>query len=170
MCVHIALEEMTAAMADVLAKARARIGRIFRIKRGGKRTTEEVVGATVHTYVNPNVNSQNFSLVKGPEEERELVVFQATDYDRCPSSEEILKELQSRGLERPTHEDVLKFDEAYPNEKGVFVFLHMPWLAPVRGPRVLIVSRDEASRKRHLGWFVYRWGRSDWFVGVRPRK
>ena len=165
-----ALGEMTVAMAEALRKVRVRIGRVFRIKRGGKSTTEQVIGATVHTYVNGNINSENFPLTTGPEEEREMVAFQVTDYDHDPSSEEILKELKARGLERPTHEDALKFDEAHPDEKGVFVFLHEPWLDPGAGPVVLFVSRGGAGRGLGLGWFVYAWIRFFWFVGVRPRK
>lgn len=164
------LEEMTAAMAEVLRKARVRIGRVFRIKRGGKRTTEQVVGTTAHTYVNGNINSQNFPLVGGPEEERELVAFQVPEYNHDPSSEEILKEFELRGLEQPIHEDALKFDEVHSDEKGAFVFLHEPWLDPDRFPVVLIVYRGEALRKLYLSWFDNAWYLSYWFVGVRPRK
>lgn len=164
------LEEMTAAMAEVLAKAKARIGKVFRIKRGGKRTTEQVVGTTVHTYVNGNINSQNLPLTEGPEVERELVAFQVTGYDHDPSSEEILKELKVRGLERPIYEDAIKFDEAHPDEKGMFVFLHEPWLDPGGSPDVLLVGRDETPRGLYLRWFGNAWGRRCWFVGVRPRK
>lgn len=164
------LEEMTAVMADVLAKARVRIGRVFRIKRGGKRTTEQVVSATTHTHVNGNINSQNFPLAERREEERELVVFQVPNYDHDPSSEEILKELKARQLERPIYEDALKFDETHPNEKGVFVFLHEPWLDPDRLPLVLIVLRGGTGRELSLSWFGGTWARRCWFVGVRPRK
>ena len=146
------------------------VSRVFRIKRGGKRTTEQIVGATVHTYVNGDINSENFPLTTGPEEEREMVAFQVTDYDHDPSSEEILKELKARGLERPTHEDALKFDEAHPDEKGVFVFLHEPWLAPGGHPVVLIVFRVGADPELGLDWFGSAWYRCDWCVGVRPRK
>ncbi len=98
--------------------------RIFRITRGGKRTTEEVVGATKHTFVDKYINSANLPLTEVVEEDRELVAFQVLDWDHDPESPEILKEFKKRGLERPTHEDALKFDEAHPDEKGVFVFLH----------------------------------------------
>ena len=144
--------------------------RVFRIIRGGKRTTEEVVATTTHTYVDRNITSANFPLVEAPEEVRELEAFQLLDWDHDPSSEEILKELKKRGLERPTHEDALKFDETHPDEKGVFVFLHEPWLSPGRNPNVLVVSRGEVSRKLYLDWFVSGWDRYCWFVGVRPRK
>ena len=164
------LEEMTAVMADVLKRARVRIGKMFRIIRGGKRTTEQVIDATTHTYVNESITSAIFPLTEAPEENRELVGFQMAKYDHDPSSEEVLKELKKRGLERPTHEDALKFDEAHPYEKGVFVFLHKPWLDPGRRPRVLVVVRGEANRELHLPWFGHSWPRLCWFVGVRPRK
>ena len=164
------LEEMTEQMAEVVKAARARVGKVFRIVRGGKRTTEQVVGATTHTYINDGITSANFPLIESLEEERELVAFQVPDYDHDPSSEEILAELKTRGLERPTYEDGLKFDEAHPDEKGVFVFLHMPWQGPDRLLRVLVVSLGEASRGLHLIWFAGGWDRSCWFVGVRPRK
>lgn len=144
--------------------------KIFRITRGGKRTTEEVVGATTHTFVNEHINSKNFPLTEGADEERELVAFQVADWDHNPESSEILEELKKRGLERPTPEDALKFDEAYPDEKGVFVFLHKPWLGPGRRPRVLVVVRVDADRRLDLYWFDDRWYRYFWFVGVRPRK
>lgn len=143
---------------------------VFRIRRGGKRTTEEVVGATTHTYINPHITSADFPLTETAEEERELVAFQVPEYDHDPSSAEILKELEKRGLERPTYEDALKFDEAHPDAKGFFVFLHEPWLDPDRDPVVVVVNRDEAHRVLTLYWFVSRWGRFFWFVGVRPRK
>ena len=142
------LEEMTEKMAEVLKNARAKIGRVFRILRGGKqRTTEEVIGATIHSYVDPNINSRSFPLEKTAEEERELIAFQVADWDHDPTSEEILQELKTRDLERLTHEDALKFDEAHLKEKGVFVFLHKPWLAPDRGPDVVVVDRSETDRK-----------------------
>lgn len=144
--------------------------RIFRITRGGKRTTEGVVGATKHTFVNKCINSANLPLTEGVEEDRELVAFQVLDWDHDPESPEILEEFKKRGLERPTHEDALKFDEAHPDEKGVFVFLHEPCLNPGRGPFVLVVVRDGTYRRLNLHWFAYRWRRNFWFVGVRPRK
>ncbi len=164
------MEEITAAMAEAFQKAKARIGKIFRIKRGGKRTTEQVIGATTHTFVNAHLNSDNFPLNDGPEDDRELVVFQVTDYDHDPSTEEVHAEFKTRGLDQPTYEDGLKFDEAYPDEKGVFVFLHKHWLGPGRRPGVLVVHRDEADRVLDLNWSAYPWDRHDWFVGVRPRK
>lgn len=144
--------------------------KIFRITRGGKRTTEEVVGTTTHTFVNKYINSENFPLTEKAEEECELVAFQVAHWDHDPESSEILKELKKRGLERPTHEDALKFDETHPDEKGVFVFLHEPWLPPGRRPPLLVVCRDGAHRKLDLGWFAYGWPRHCWFIGVRPRK
>ncbi len=164
------VSEMTERMVEVVKEARAKIGKDFRIIRGGKRTTEEVVGATKHTSVNNYINSANFPLAVLPEEEKELVAFQVDGYDHNPSSDEILLEYKKRGLERPTHEDALKFDEAYPNEKGIFVFLHEPWLDPDRYLVVLVVFRGEALRKLYLSWFVRQWSRHDWFVGARPRK
>ena len=168
--VQVVVEGMTEQMAEYLKTARAKIGKVFRTMRGGKRTTEQLVGATTHTYVNPNITSANFPLLPASEGERELVAFQVQDYDHDPSSEEILKELKTRGLERPTYEDALKFDEVHSEEKGVFVFLHEPWLDLDRRPRVLVVLRVEADRELHLLWFGSSWPRSCWFVGVRPRK
>lgn len=139
----------------------------FPITRGGKRTTEKVIASTTHTFVSEHITSANFPLTNTPEETKELVAFQV-DYD--PTSEQILAELEKRGLERPTHEDALKFDEAYPDEKGFFVFLHKPWLNPDGDPRVLIVVRDGAARELDLRWFDGGWSRHCWFVGVRPRK
>src|SRR3989338_985814 len=167
---NAALDIMADKMAEVLIAAQNRNGKVFCIKRGGKHTTEQVVGATTHSLVNENINSKNFPLTERPEEERERVVFQVLEYDHNPSSEEILKEFKLRGLERPIYEDAFKFDKAHPDEKGVFVFFHEPRLDPGRVPVVLVVVRGGAFRGLGLGWFGGTWGRSSWFVGVRPRK
>ena len=164
------LEKMTEKMVGVLEIELAKIGRVFNIIRGGKRTTEEVVRATTHTFVNGNINSANFPLTRAAEEGWELEAFQVADWDHDPSSEEILQELKTRKLERPTYEDALKFDEEHTDKKGTFVFLHRPWLGPDGLPDVLVVRRDEADRGLYLNWFAGRWYRGCWFVGVRPRK
>jgi len=164
------VERLTEAVRQMLEGLENAGTRVFRIVRGGKRTTEQVISTTTHTYVNDNINSENFPLAEAPEEERELVAFQFLDWNYNPTSEKILSELKRRGLERPTHEDALKFDEAYPDEKGFFVFLHEPWLDPDSYPYVLVVRRDDVNRELDLPWFDVRWGRHSWFVGVRPRK
>mgnify|MGYP001613869149 FL=1 len=158
------VERLTAAVREMLEGLMCKV---FCVTRGGKRTTEEMIAATKHTFVNECITSANFPLVSGPDEARELVAFQV-DYD--PTSEQVFVELEKRGLERPTHEDALKFDEAYPEEKGFFVFLHKPWLSSGGGPRVLVVYRVGAYRELDLHWFDVRWSRYDWVVGVRPRK
>ena len=165
-----ALGEMGESIADILQKAKARIGKIFRITRGGDRATEQVVGATSHSFVNENINSENFPLTIGPKEERELVAFQLLEYDHEPTTEEVLAELKKRGLERSTYEDALKWDESHPDEKGVFVFLHEPWRHPDGYPSVLYAYRDDTIRGLNLGCSGNAWGRYDWFFGVRPRK
>jgi len=164
------VERLTEAVRQMLFCLASATTQVFRITRGGKRTTEEGISATTHSFVNEHITSKNFSLTEGPEEERELVALQVLDLDHDPESSEILAELKKRGLDRPTHEDALKFDEAHPDEKGVFVFLHEPWLGPERNPYVLVVNRDETDRELNLAWFDCRWNRNCLFVGVRPRK
>lgn len=166
------LDQMAIKMVEVLVMAQGRIGKVFLIKRGGNRTTEDVVGATVHTYTDSNINSTNFPLFPGLEENCELVAFQGwAVWDHDPSSREVGQELKRRGLVRPDYEDALRFDEMHQNEKGVFVFLHNPWIASGRRPRVLVVKHGEANHDLDLDLFdSTAWDRSYWFVGVRPRK
>lgn len=149
-----------------LLTAEGRTPKVYLIMRGGNRTTEEVIGATAHTSVDVHIGSQSFSLCPGPEERQVLIAFQIPDLTRDPKIDMLIGELARFNLSRPTYEDALKFDEAYPDEEGFFLFPHEPWHDPVGYERVLYVHRRGLSRELNLAWTIRSLNRHSLIVGI----
>ncbi len=109
------ITEMATAMAFAIAKAAKRI---FSFVIRPDETTEQVLFATQHTYVNQAVNSANFPMRPSIVGARKLVFIEGSEFDHNPTSEEVFAEAEKRGFTRPTYEDALWFDREFPNEQG----------------------------------------------------
>ena len=138
---------------------------VFLLTLGGSFSTSELIRKGGYDWFNDWITDERFPIQKHEPVERRLE-FVEFDYD--PSSEDVLKEFESRGLERPTYEDALYFGIEHPEEqrKRPIIFLHEPVLDP-RGDRsVLVLNEDGGKRKLNLGYFDGGWGRGCVFPGV----
>ena len=137
------------------------------VRADDTRTTEEVLAATPHTYVNPNITSTLFPRRRREAGTREWVVIEGDEFDHDPTSEEVFALAAARGLIRPSYEDALDFDEQHPDEQGVLVFLHEPVQIPDDRPRVVYLDRVGADRRVYLLWFDGGWNRDYRFGFLR---
>lgn len=142
-------------------------GRVFILKTGGNRTTEELVQAGRYDYANPDITSANFpvkSFLAG------MARIEFLEFDRGVSSEEVLAEADCRGLARPIPEHCLLFGERYPEEQRErpIVFLHEPWLVSGFGPRVLSLWSSTGQRKLDLEFVGGQWYPNYRFAFLRP--
>ncbi|KKU93873.1 MAG: hypothetical protein UY26_C0003G0021 [Candidatus Jorgensenbacteria bacterium GW2011_GWA1_48_13] len=141
---------------------------VFRIDCWGDQTASELVRLGQYDRVNDFVTDERFPLVRHDPEERVVELIKLANKS---TSEEVLRELEVRGLARPTAEDALYFGRKYLREqqKRPIVFLHEPVLVP-GGDRVVLVLGGYASRRNlDLLWFGYRWDRFYAFAGVHKK-
>lgn len=132
----------------------------------GRRTVTMLVKAGRYEWSDPSITDELFPLT----EEREFPrTIELDEFDRDPSSDEVLAEFAARGLERPVPADCFDFGIEHPGEqrKHPIVFLHKPVL--VHGhPSVLVLRADVGHRGLDLPWFARPWSRHCVFAGVRP--
>ncbi len=138
------------------------------VRADDTRTTEEVLAATPHTYVNPNITSTLFPRRRREAGTREWVVIEGDEFDHDPTSEEVFALAAARGLIRPSYEDALDFDEQHPDEQGVLVFLHEPVRVPGARPSVVCLVRFGADRRVRLFWSGDGWVRAFRSGFLRP--
>ena len=150
----------------LLAKAAEKIGNVFEVVCQGSFVASELVRRGKYDWVNDLITDKRFPIGEHVPQTRiiELVEF---DYDS--TSEEALRELERRGLERPTAEDALYFGIQHLEEqrKHPIVFLHEPVECPGGGRRVLVLRSDGGERNLNLSWCAHGWYRDHVFAGVR---
>lgn len=107
------------AMARILDK-------VFRLIVGDNRTTDEIITGKHFEGRNRYINGKNFPMRPLPQGSREIVYM---EFNCDMTSKGVLIIAKGLGLERPVYEDVLLFEEKYPDEQRInpVVFLHEPW-------------------------------------------
>lgn len=159
----LAMDSIADAVAAVIKIAK----NVFRLtKIGDGRTTEELVRDGNYNYANSNVNSANFPIRSMRRGVRNIVLL---EFDRDPTSAEVLVEAAKQGLERPVYEDALYFGVEHPEVQRdrPVVFLHEPWRDSDGGLDVLDLWCLAGNRKLGLNYFGSRWGRDYRFAFVR---
>ncbi len=128
--------------------------------------TDERFPIKKHRPVERTVEFVEFD--RDPTSEEVLAEFAPRGLER-PTYEEVLAEFAPRGLERPTYEDAFYFGVQHPEEqrKHPVVFLHEPVLDPYGRRRVLVLRERVGERDLNLSWFDDRWSRRCAFAGVR---
>lgn len=164
-------EQILGTIADLMveagkAKPTRTVVATFTIVCEGSWETSELVGQGKYDWFNDWITDERFPIQKHAPLDRTI---ELVEFDHDPSDDEVLEELRSRGLERPTYEDALYFGIRHPEEqrKHPVVFLHEPVLDP-RGYRlVLVLSEFAGERDLHLFLFDDGWNRDCVFAGVR---
>jgi hypothetical protein len=156
------------ACADLIVSAaremKARIELSIVVKDG--ETFDGLVAAGKYDWKCDWVNGGRFPVRQSAPGERKLVVLH---FGRDISPEDAIKEAERQGLERPTHEDCLRFGAQHPEVQRQFpvVFLHEPVRDDLGFPRVLCLNRRGSERILDFGWFGNGWRGGCRFVFVR---
>jgi putative acetyltransferase len=124
------------------------VARSYRITRGGRRSTEQLVEAGGYGYVHSCVTSDDFPARASAARPAEIVLL---TFGRPMTAAEALDEAERLGVERPTYEDALHFGAEHPGaqREHPIVFLHEPWVGYF-GRRDVLCLWSNAGR-RELG-------------------
>jgi hypothetical protein len=88
--------------------------------------------------------------------------------DRDASTDEVLAEMDRKGLRPALYEELLGFAEKYPDEQRKYPIVALGSEADVGGDRgVACLWRDGDGRHLDLGWIADVWDGHDRFLAVR---
>jgi hypothetical protein len=130
------------------------------------RPLAEVVAAGNYNYANPNITVENFPADKGdPETISDTVGVNVTQQavlvhlDRPIKSEDVLAELERRGLRPDSMFELAHFGEQHPDIQRQFpvVALGSVWKSPDRCRSVGCLWGNGDDRRLDLGWLDVRW-------------
>lgn len=126
---------------------------------------EEMVEAGKYDKANPNITSDNFPVAGHGSKE---LVTKTIHYDYYITTEEVIADLDKRGLRPATPAKILKFGEMYPNlqEEFPIIALGQIW-AYLNGHRdVIALDSDGRGRDLDLISFDNVWGTHCRFLAV----
>lgn len=138
----------------------------FRVRVDYNLSLKQMIGACDCDWNNPNITEENFSLCG--EGARKYVV-ELINFNRVLFSNEVEKELKTRGLRPAKIEELLAFGVTYPEEQRKFPIVALGSVASVRGgDRVAALAGPGASsRYLSLYWYAYDWHGDFRFLAVR---
>ena len=125
------------------------------------KTLPHLIKSLKLNYVNPNITEANF-----PDDGRRGKV-EIIDFNREPTSEKALKEMNGKGYRPATAYELLEWAKDNWNGKDWVVALGQTWRGPGGGLRVLFLWGNAGDRGLDLGWFGPRWPRVCRFAFVR---
>lgn len=121
-------------------------------------------------YVNPEYKDKRFDPIercKTVSKESHGVTFGYVHMDRDASTDEVLAEMDRKGLRPALYEELLGFAEKYPNEQRQFLIVALGSEALVESFRCVAFLWAVASRDLHLRLVSGNWGRGCRFLAVR---
>ena len=122
-------------------------------------------------YVNPDYKGKRFDPIehcKGVSTENREVAFEYVHMDRDASTDEVLAEMDRKGLRPALYEELLGFAEKYPDEQRKYPIVALGSGAGVGGyRRVAYLWYDDDGRHLYLGWIGHDWHDYDRFLAVR---
>lgn len=123
-------------------------------------------------YVDPDYKDRRFGPIercKAVSKENREVAFEYVHMDRDASTDEVLAEMDRRGLRPALYEELLGFAEKYPDEQRKYPIVALGSESDVGGRRrVASLWRDGVGRDLHLGWVDDDgWDCYDRFLAVR---
>lgn len=126
---------------------------------------EQMIALGQYDSKNDDITAERFP-VKG--EGKKEVVVELVKYEENMSSDEVLADLDSKGLRPATHEELLAFGTAFPELQRKFPIVALGSVAEVYGLRyVLYLDGDDSRRRLGLGWFDDVWYAGYRFLAVR---
>lgn len=126
---------------------------------------EAMVAAGRYDYVNPDITADHFPVASGEKSVEAVLVH----LDRNASDEEVLRELDRRGLRPGTLRELAVFGEQHSDEQRQYpiVALGSVWTAPQGHRNVGSLWENPGNRKLYLHWLGSDWNPNYRFLGVR---
>lgn len=122
-------------------------------------------------YVNPDYKGKHFDPIercKAVSKENREVAFEYVHLDRDASTDEVLAEMDRRGLRPALYEELLGFAEKYPDEQRKYPIVALGSETRVHGYRyVAYLWIDDDGRSLHLNWVDLDWYGDCRFLAVR---
>lgn len=122
-------------------------------------------------YVNPDYKGKRFDPIercKAVSKENREVAFEYVHMDRDASTDEVLAEMDRKGLRPALYEELLGFAEKYPDEQRKFPIVALGSEAHVDGRRhVACLWYVGDGRNLRLGWVGHGWNGRYRFLAVR---
>ncbi len=130
-----------------------------------RQSLKAMIQAGHYDWVNSDITEKHFPVASGPTE----VSIELIHFDRAMTSEEVLAELDRRGLRPATLPELLAFGAKYPQKQREFpiVALASVWRYWVGGRRVPYLWSNAVERSLDLDWLDLRWGAHCRFAAVR---
>lgn len=142
---------------------------IFIIVVDYKRSTDEGVKAGHYSWVNVNINSENFSPLN--KEEDEITIYPII-VNRKATTAQVLAEMDQQDLRPANIQECLAVGEKYPNAKRdhPLVFLGSGWQSPLGDNRWPCLGGDGSYRELSLCWPINGWDKYTQFATVSKSK
>ncbi|MFH1621226.1 MAG: hypothetical protein ABIB04_04030 [Patescibacteria group bacterium] len=122
-------------------------------------------------YVNPDYKGKRFDPIercKAVSKENREVAFEYVHLDRDASTDEVLAEMDRKGLRPALYEELLGFAEKYPDEQRKYPIVALGSEAYVDGDRyVACLWDDYDGRNLYLHWLDDGWDGIVRFLAVR---
>jgi hypothetical protein len=147
--------------------------------RGGPKTSYPVtidyraslaamIKAGRYDWANPNITDKHFPVTPGDTD----VVIELVHLNRDASSDDVLAELERRGLRPATLPELLAFGATYPEQQREFpiVALGSVWQLWDGGRLVPYPWGDSLERDLNLNWFDRWWSARCRWAAVRKRQ
>lgn len=129
-------------------------------------SVESLVAQGKYDWKNADINSKHFQTIRKGEATLNL---ELVHLNQVLTSEEVLKELDKRGLRSAELHELLSFGAQYPEEQRKYpiVALGSVWQSQWSGDRLVPCLWDDGDRRfLCLGWFDGRWYEDVWFLAV----
>jgi hypothetical protein len=121
--------------------------------------------------LNPDYKGKRFDPIercKAVSKENREVAFEYVHMDRDASTDEVLAEMDRKGLRPALYEELLGFAEKYPDEQRKLPIVALGSEADVDGNRSVACLWDDGNgRYLNLDWIGSDWLDSDRFLAVR---
>ena len=122
-------------------------------------------------YVDPDYKGKRFDPIercKAVSKENREVAFEYVHMDRDASTDEVLAEMDRKGLRPALYEELLGFAEKYPDEQRKYPIVALGSGAGVLGNRhVAFLWNDDDGRYLNLAWVADDWDGLCRFLAVR---
>ncbi len=149
---------------DLLADGRKTVNG-FPVTVDCRQSLQAMIQAGRYDWVNSDITEKHFPVTRGSQD----VSVELVHFDREMTSDDVLAELDRRGLRPATLPELLAFGAKYPEKQREFpiVALASAWRHWLGGRSVPFLSRNAEERDLGLSWLDSRWGALYRFAAVR---
>lgn len=134
-------------------------------------TLQQMIANGKYNYANSNITSGNFPMTGNGKQE---VIVELVHYGRDMATDDVLKDLESKGMRPAILPELLAFGATNPEKQREFPIIALGSVWHDRGGdrSVPYLGRDGSRRELNLGWGDGRWGDGRWdddcrFAAVR---